>query len=277
MSDGVRLDALLVMRGLISGREKAKELIENGAVLVNGKVMRKASLKVDAECELQCDTSSVRFVGRGGFKLEKALQISELDVSGKIAMDVGASTGGFTDCLLQSGAEKVYAIDVGTGQLHPSLCADARVINMEGTDIRSNVLHDNIPSRSVDVCAIDVSFISLQQVLPSVLPYLRNGATILCLIKPQFEAGRSAVGKHGVVKDKKAHCAVLEAFCAFVFSLGLQVKCLDFSPVTGGEGNIEFLSVLVYTDTSAMCVLPAPIREVVESAHKTLKKGGKER
>ncbi len=275
MSGEMRLDAFLVAKGLVSGREKAKELIESGAVMVNGKTVLKAAFKVTDNSDVKCDTSSIRFVGRGGLKLEKALQISSLDVTDMVAMDVGASTGGFTDCLLQSGAMHVYAIDVGTDQLHVSLREDPRVTVLEGTDIRSDALRAVIPLQSVDVCAVDVSFISLQQVLPSVLPYLKSDATLLCLIKPQFEAGKAAIGKHGVIRDKKVHCSVLETMCSFFGSLGLTVQKLDYSPITGGEGNIEFLIVLVYSNTKASVFTPVPIREVVERAHQSLKKGGR--
>lgn len=275
MSAGMRLDAFLVAKGYVSGREKAKELIENGAVTVNGKTVLKAAFKVTDDSVIECDTSSIRFVGRGGLKLEKALQISGLDVTGMVAMDVGASTGGFTDCLLKAGARSVYAIDVGTDQLHPTLREDERVTVLEGTDIRSDALHSIIPPKSLDICAVDVSFISLEQVVPSVLPFLKDGATLLCLIKPQFEAGKSAVGKHGVVRDKKVHCSVLETVCGFFVSLGLTIQKLDFSPVTGGEGNIEFLIVLVYSNTKAPVFAPVPVREVVEKAHEFLKKGGR--
>lgn len=276
MCEVVRLDTLLVSKGLVSGREKAKELIENGAVTVNGRIVLKAATKVDENCVVECDTSSIRFVGRGGLKLEKALEISGLDMTDKIAMDVGASTGGFTDCLLKAGAKTIYAIDVGTNQLHPSLREDARVVVLEGTDIRSEALQKIIPTNSVDVCAVDVSFISLQQVLPSVLPYLREGATLFCLVKPQFEAGKAAVGKHGVVRDKKVHCSVLESLCGFFGNLGLEIQKIDYSPITGGEGNIEFLIVLVYSNTKATAFTPIPVRDVVEKAHAALKKGGRQ-
>ncbi len=268
----MRLDALLVEKGLVSGREKAKELIENGAVTVNGKTVTKASKKVDEDSAVTCDTTSIRFVGRGGFKLEKALAISGCDVKGVVAMDIGASTGGFTDCLLQAGAAKVYAIDVGTDQLHPSLRSDARVTVLEGTDVRSSALQAVISAQSVDVCAVDVSFISLTQVLPATLPFLKDGATVLCLIKPQFEAGKSAIGKNGVVRDAKVHRRVLESLCMFFSENNLSIQALDFSPITGGEGNIEFLAALVYSNTKPCRPLPLSVKDVVDAAHTTLKK-----
>ena len=268
----MRLDALLVAKGYVSGREKAKELIENGAVTVSGKVVQKASLKVPCDSDITCDTTSVRFVGRGGFKLEKALVVSGVNVNGAVAMDVGASTGGFTDCLLQAGAETVYAIDVGTDQLHPALREDARVVVLEGTDVRSPLLQATIPAGSVDVCAVDVSFISLTHVLPAVLPFLKDGATVLCLVKPQFEAGKSGIGKKGVVRDAKVHRRVLEELCLFFSQTALSVQALDFSPITGGEGNIEFLAALVYSNTKACTPLPVSVKDVVETAHKMLKR-----
>ncbi len=273
MSDEiVRLDTLLVMKGYVGGREKAKELIENGAVTVSGKTVTKASTKVPCDSDIICDTTSVRFVGRGGFKLEKALQISGVDVKGLVAMDVGASTGGFTDCLLQAGAQKVYAIDVGTDQLHQILRADARVVVLEGTDVRSPALKDSISAQSVDVCAIDVSFISLTRVLPAVLPFLKDGATVLCLVKPQFEAGKSAIGKKGVVRDAKVHRRVLEDICVFFNQMSLSVRALDFSPITGGEGNIEFLAALMYSKTKPCAPLPVSVKDVVDAAHGMLKR-----
>lgn len=266
----MRLDAFLVENGYVSGREKAKELIESGAVTVNGIAVTKAAKHVTEQDTVVCDTSSIRYVGRGGMKLEKALQISGFDPGGCTAMDVGASTGGFTDCLLQAGAEKVYAVDVGTDQLHPSLRDNHKVVVLEGTDIRSEALKDVIPAHSIDVCAIDVSFISLQRVLPAITTYLRENATVLCLVKPQFEAGRAAVGKKGVVRDKKVHCAVLEEFCRFCGDQKFRVETLDFSPITGGEGNIEFLIILVYTNTETGGTTVVPIKETVEKAHRTL-------
>lgn len=268
----MRLDALLVAKGYVSGREKAKELVENGAVTVSGKIVKKASQKVLPDSKITCDTTSVRFVGRGGFKLEKALRISGVDVKGTVAMDIGASTGGFTDCLLQAGADTVYAVDVGTDQLHSSLREDPRVVVLEGTDVRSPALQESVSARSVDICAIDVSFISLTRVLPAVLPFLKDGATVLCLIKPQFEAGKSAIGKKGVVRDAKVHRRVLEDLCMFFNQTALSVTALDYSPITGGEGNIEFLAALAYSETKPCAPLPVSVKDVVEAAHNILKR-----
>ncbi len=266
----LRLDAYLVGAGLVSGRERAKELIKAGAVTVNGRPVMKAATKITPADTVECDTSSVRFVSRGGLKLEKALQMSDIAVSGLVALDVGASTGGFTDCLLKAGAARVYAVDVGTDQLHPTLRENPRVVSLEGTDIRSDTVSVHIPDHSIDLCAIDVSFISLRLILPAVRRFLKPGAVVLCLIKPQFEAGRQAIGKRGVVRDRRVHQTVLHSLCEFFAEQSLSVKGMDFSPVTGGEGNIEFLVVLVYSDTSAP---PAtfPIKELVDRAHRELK------
>lgn len=274
--DTMRLDAFLVAQGWVSGREKAKELIAAGAVTVNGQPVYKAAKTVCVTDKVLCDTSSVRFVGRGGLKLEKALQISGLDVDGMTALDVGASTGGFTDCLLQAGVNHVYAVDVGSDQLHSSLRADTRVTVLENTDIRSDAAKAAIPPQSIDVCAVDVSFISLQQVLPSVVPFLKPQATVLALIKPQFEAGRAAVGKRGVVRDKKVHAAVLQSLCDFSCTKGFSVQALTHSPITGGEGNIEFLIILVYSNTKAAAWTPIAVGDVVQTAHKELQKGGRQ-
>ena len=264
----IRLDAALVRRGLESSRERAKARILAGDVWVNGKPVAKPSALVDEEAEILCKGEGLAYVGRGGCKLEKAIA-GRLDVSGAVAMDVGASTGGFTDCLLKSRAARVYAVDVGHGQLHPSLVADPRVVNLEGTDIRSGeTLRGIIPAGSVNFCAVDVSFISLTRVLPAVLPFLKENAVLVCLIKPQFEAGRAAVGKRGVVKDPRVHCRVLDELCAFFMGLGFSVRWLDFSPITGGDGNIEFLAGLRYDREKP--AVPG-IADVVACAHRALK------
>lgn len=268
-----RLDAFLVANGHVSSREKAKTLIAAGAVTVNGKVAVKAAQAVAAEDTVVCDTKVLRFVGRGGEKLEKALSMLDVPVADCTAMDVGASTGGFTDCLLQAGAKKVFAIDVGTDQLHPSLRADERVVVLEQTDVRDARLRDVLPAGGVDICVVDVSFISLRQVLPAVVPYLREGARVVTLIKPQFEAGKAAIGKRGVVKDPRVHRQVLAALCDWFAENRWQVMSLSFSPIVGGEGNIEFLAVLVYSDTEPTAFPMSNIQKAVEEAHTALKKG----
>ena len=243
-SKGERLDAYLVSAGYVTGREKAKELLASGQVLVNGAVVTKASRRVFATDVVTCDAPAQKYVGRGGFKLEKAVNGAGLSLVGLTAMDVGASTGGFTDCMLQNGAAHVYAVDVGHDQLHPSLREDDRVTVLEGTDIRSEKLAETVSAGSVDFCSVDVSFVSLSYILPAILPYLSADATLVCLIKPQFEAGKSAIGKHGVVKDPKAHIRVLADQLSLFAGHHLVPVWVGHSPITGGEGNIEYLAVL---------------------------------
>ena len=241
---GERLDAYLVAMGAAGGREKAKEIIEAGYVSVNGMVVTKASRRISTTDAVVCTAPTQKYVGRGGYKLEKAIEAADLCLTDAVAMDVGASTGGFTDCMLQNGAVRVYAVDVGHDQLHPTLCADPRVVNLEGTDIRSAALSAAVAAGSVTFCSVDVSFVSLGHVLPAILPYLAETATLVCLIKPQFEAGKAAVGKRGVVKERKVHVRVLaQQLCLFA-EHHLAPVWLGHSPITGGEGNIEYLVVL---------------------------------
>lgn len=244
MSDTIRLDTFLVQQGYASGREKAKELLAQGYVTVDGRVVTKASMHIGAENTVICSAPAAKYVGRGGYKLEKALEMAALSLSGCVCMDVGASTGGFTDCMLQRGARLVYAVDVGHDQLHPTLRADARVVCLEGTDVRSDTLKETVAAHTVDMVSVDVSFVSLENVVPAILPYMTADATLVCLIKPQFEAGKSGIGKNGVVKDQKVHVRVLDRIMAAVSMWRLSVKHITFSPITGGEGNIEYLAVL---------------------------------
>lgn len=270
MSDiAKRLDAALVSLGLASGREKAKELIAAELVTVNGKIVTKASFSVKEEDTILCTDTIHRYVGRGGEKLEKIIQNTEWTPSGCVCMDIGASTGGFTDCLLQHGASYVYALDVGHGQLHPSLCANPQVINMEGTDIRhTDLIRERLGSDKPSVAVIDVSFISLESIWESVETLLTDNATVICLIKPQFEAGKSAIGKKGVVKDRSAHISVLRRLVDFWLNDGWQVDYLDYSPITGGEGNIEYLAKL---NKAPVTTVQADIRKLVEDAFTTLR------
>lgn len=276
-STRIRLDAALVKRGLESSRERAKQRILAGEVLVNGRQQRRPSFLTGEEDRIECKGEGLVYVGRGGCKLEKAVS-GRFDLDGATALDVGASTGGFTDCLLQNGAARVFAVDVGHGQLHPSLAADPRVVNLEGTDIRDQAaLLRAMALRSVDFCAVDVSFISLAAVLPAVLPFLRQGADLVCLIKPQFEAGRAAVGKRGIVKDPRVHRRVLAEFTAFTADLGLTLRELTYSPITGGDGNIEFLAVLRYDSGNGdgqESRLQTQIAAIVAAAHQALKGDG---
>lgn len=266
-NDSVRLDTWLVQHGYAGGREKAKELIAADYVTVDGRPIKKASFTVTPAMAVVCTAPAQKYVGRGGYKLEKVLALDGVSVGGATCMDVGASTGGFTDCMLQNGAAHVYAVDVGHDQLHPSLRADARVTVLEDIDIRSDVLKATVSAGSIDICSVDVSFVSLGHVLPSVKPYLAEDATLICLIKPQFEAGVADIGKHGVVKDRRVHIRVLEQMLALFDSLHLPLTHLTYSPITGGEGNIEYLAVLGGSAAPTMTDVAA----VVDEAHTALK------
>lgn len=235
-----RLDVYLVSNGLTKSRERAKELIDRAQVLVNGTPAKKAGQNILDTDKIEITGEQNPYVSRGGLKLEKAISSFSLSLSGKTAMDIGASTGGFTDCMLKNGVLKVYAIDVGSGQLDPILLSDSRVINLEKTNIRY------LPQESaekVDFISIDVSFISLMQVLPAAKAFLKAGGEIAALIKPQFEAGKKALNKKGVVKDKKVHLEVVKTILSFAESVGLYAKGLTYSPVRGPEGNIEYLAL----------------------------------
>lgn len=237
-----RLDVLLVERGLAESREKAKAIIMSGDVFVNGQRSDKPGVSVaeDADIEVR---GGMEFVSRGGYKLKKALASFNVDPAGKICVDCGASTGGFTDCLLKRGARKVYSVDVGYGQLAWSLRNDPRVVSLERTNVRY-IGREQIPDE-IDLAVIDVSFISLRLVLPAVKGLIKDGGDVVCLIKPQFEAGKEKVGKKGVVRDEKTHVEVLESFVNQAEVLGFSVCGLDFSPIKGPEGNIEYLGHLV--------------------------------
>lgn len=226
-------------RGLCKSRSRAKMLIAEGKVTLNGNPLQKASVIVK-ETDVLSLSDDLQYVGRGGLKMEGALQNFPISVKNRICMDVGASTGGFTDCMLQNGAELVYAIDVGKGQLDESLCQNPKVVNLENTDIR---FVESLPEMP-DFCGIDVSFISLKLVLPSVYRLLAEKAECVALIKPQFEAGRQNIGKHGIVKSAKAHKQVLQEVTAFAQEIGFQVQGVCISPVQGGSGNIEYLAYL---------------------------------
>ena len=235
-----RLDVLLVREGYASSREKAKAVIMSGNVFVNGQREDKAGTVFDpARIQIEVKGSTLKYVSRGGLKLEKALSAFALDLAGKVCMDIGASTGGFTDCMLQNKADKVYAIDVGHGQLDWKLRNDQRVVCMEKTNFRYMVPGD-IPDRP-DFASVDVSFISLTKILPPARAMLTDDGEMVCLIKPQFEAGREKVGKKGVVRDPKIHEEVIGEIVCFAAENGFDVLNLDFSPIKGPEGNIEYL------------------------------------
>ena len=272
-----RLDVLLVERGLASSREKAKALIMAGIVYVNQNKEDKAGASFDPEeTQIEVKGAAIPYVSRGGLKLEKALQVFPIDLSGRVCMDIGASTGGFTDCMLQNGASKVYAIDVGYGQLDWKLRNDPRVVCMEKTNIRY-VKPEDIDDK-IEFASVDVSFISLSKVLPPLRDLLKEDAEVVCLIKPQFEAGREKVGKKGVVRDKSVHVEVIENVSCFALTSGFEILGLDFSPVKGPEGNIEYLIHLRKTaEIQENYILleedyKKTIKQLVEDSHTTLDK-----
>ncbi len=238
----VRLDLLLVTKNLATGREKAKSLIKGGQVYVDDKQIFKPSQEFENDCNIKIIGETLKYVGRGGLKLEKAMNLFSINLHDKICADIGASTGGFTDCMLQNGAALVYAVDVGHGQLVEKLKNDKRVVNLEGTNVRD--LNDDIINNMLDFVSVDVSFISLRLVLPHLIRFLKDDGKIVTLIKPQFEAGKAFVGKKGVVKSRSVHIAVLENFALLVNDLGLCLENLTYSPIKGSEGNIEYLAFL---------------------------------
>lgn len=244
-----RLDVLLVKRNLAESREKAKAYIMAGNVFVGGVREDKAGTNVPENAEIELRGLAMKYVSRGGFKLEKAINSFGVALTGTVCMDVGSSTGGFTDCMLQNGAVKVYAIDVGTNQLAWKLRTDERVISMEKTNIR-HVTPEQI-GEAVDFVSIDVAFISLTKVLGPVQKLMKTGARMVCLIKPQFEAGREKVGKKGVVRERETHMEVIENVVRFADSLGFFFHGLEFSPIRGPEGNIEYLLYLEKQENAA--------------------------
>ncbi len=277
-----RLDVLLVSRGLAESREKAKAIIMSGNVFVKGQREDKAGTMFEENVEIEVKGHTLKYVSRGGLKLEKAMDHFDLSLEGKVCMDVGSSTGGFTDCMLQNGAVKVYAVDVGTNQLAWKLRTDERVVCMEKTNIRY-VLPEHIQELS-QFTSIDVAFISLTKVLLPVKHLLTEDGQVVALIKPQFEAGREKVGKKGVVREKSTHLEVIEKVIAYAWSIGFDILNLEFSPIKGPEGNIEYLVHLQKTDrdipeeleelpwAEVEAHLPEGIcpREIVDAAHDTL-------
>ncbi|MDD7538594.1 MAG: TlyA family RNA methyltransferase [Oscillospiraceae bacterium] len=242
MSGKTRLDVLLVERGLQETRQKAQATIMSGLVYVDGRKVDKAGTAVPDDARLEVRGSALRYVSRGGLKLEKAISAFRLSLDGALCADIGASTGGFTDCMLQNGAAKVYAVDVGYGQLDWKLRNDARVVCMERTNARY-LDREQIPDE-LDFASVDVSFISLRLILPAVHKLLKAGGHVACLIKPQFEAGREKVGKKGVVRDPAVHLEVLEQFLQNAKESGFTVLDITYSPIRGPEGNIEYLGYL---------------------------------
>ena len=237
-----RIDVLLVEKGFFESREKAKASIMAGVVYANEQKIDKAGEEVSIDAKLEVRENICPYVSRGGLKLEKAVKFFGVNLKDKVCMDIGASTGGFTDCMLQNGAKKVFSVDVGYGQFAWKLRQDERVVCMERTNIR--YVTDEQIGEKLDFASIDVSFISLTKVLPVAFNLLKDGGEVVALIKPQFEAGREQVGKKGVVRDSKVHKEVIEKIIAFSESIGIRVKNLSFSPIKGPEGNIEFLLYL---------------------------------
>ena len=270
-----RLDVLLVRRGLAETREKAKTTLMAGLVLVNGQKMDKAGTMVKEDVELRVLGNALPYVSRGGFKLEKAMEAFGLSMEGKVAADIGASTGGFTDCALQRGAAKIFAIDVGYGQLAWKLRSDPRVVNMERTNIR--YVRPGDIGALLDFASIDVAFISLTKVLEPVKALLKDTGEIVALIKPQFEAGRGHVGKKGVVRDPEVHRSVIREVAAYSRMLGFFPAGLTFSPIKGPEGNIEYLMYLAQSEIGPDAATEDKIGDAVAEAHKALGKGKGER
>ena len=264
-----RLDILVFEKGLAESREKAKAVIMAGQVYVDNQKADKCGTSYDENAKIEVRGSVLPYVSRGGLKLEKAIRCFGLDLSGKTAMDIGASTGGFTDCMLQNGAKKVYAIDVGYGQLAWKLRTDERVVNLERTNMRK-VTREQVPD-PIDFFSVDVSFISLRLILPVARELMAENAEAVCLIKPQFEAGREKVGKKGVVRDPKVHAAVVRGIFEFVLHNGFDVLNLDYSPIKGPEGNIEYLIHLRKSDEPKALTDVAP-EELVTRSHEALDK-----
>ena len=262
-----RLDVALVERGLILSREKAKVVIMEGLVYVNGQKSDKAGAQVKDDDTIEIRGETLRYVSRGGKKLEKAMQVFPISLEGCTCIDIGASTGGFTDCMLQNGAKKVYSVDVGYGQLAWSLRTDERVVNLERTNIRY-VTEEQIPDL-IDFISVDVSFISLTLVLPVAWKLLKDQACMVCLVKPQFEAGKEKVGKKGVAREPQIHKEVIRKVADCAVGLGFAVKGLDYSPIKGPEGNIEYLLFLQKTDSEGG-LSDEIIDQTVAAAHESL-------
>lgn len=261
----VRLDQLVFDLGLTESRERAKTTIMSGLVFVDGQRADKPGMQVSPDVSIEVKGAALPYVSRGGFKLEKALKAFPVDPTAKVCIDCGASTGGFTDVLLKNGAGKVFSVDVGYGQLAWSLRQDERVINMERTNIRY-ISSEQIPE-PIDIAVMDLSFISVKLVLPAVCPLLRDGGELICLIKPQFEAGRDEVGKKGVVRDKNVHLAVIDGILDFAPSVGMTVMGLDYSPIKGPEGNREYLCFMKKGKFDAPII---DAQAVVDASHEKL-------
>ncbi len=264
-----RLDVLVYEKGFAESREKAKAVIMAGQGYVDNQKADKCGTSYDENVSIEVRGSTLKYVSRGGLKLEKAIDNFDLDLKDKTTMDIGASTGGFTDCMLQNGAKKVYSIDVGYGQLAWKLRTDDRVVNLERTNMRK-VTREQVPD-DIDFFSVDVSFISLRLILPVARQLMAENAEAVCLIKPQFEAGREKVGKKGVVRDPAVHAEVVQGIYDFVLQNGFDVLNLDFSPIKGPEGNIEYLIHLRKSDDPKSYTTVTP-EELVKRSHEQLDK-----
>lgn len=264
----MRLDVLLFERGLAESRQKAQAVIMSGQVYVNGQKADKAGTPTPADAAVEVRGGGLKYVSRGGLKLEKAMETWPISLTGALCADIGASTGGFTDCMLQNGAAKVYAVDVGYGQFAWKLRGDPRVVCLERTNARY-LTHEQVPDE-LDFASVDVSFISLNLILPPLRGLMKPSGQAVCLIKPQFEAGKDKVGKKGVVRDRAVHLEVLEHFLAHAAAAGFGVRGLTWSPIRGPEGNIEYLGWLsAGTETAGAWNL----KELVEASHAVLEEG----
>ncbi len=269
MNNKKRLDAAVFEQGFCDSREKAKTLIMAGVVYVNNQKADKPGTTVKEDDIIEVRSNPLKYVSRGGLKLEKAMENFPIALEGKLCADIGASTGGFTDCMLQNGASKVYAIDVGYGQLAWKLRTDDRVVNMERTNFRY-VTHVEIPEE-LDFCSVDVSFISLSIIVPVMRELMKSGGEAVCLIKPQFEAGKDKVGKKGVVRDKSVHIETVQKTIDMIIANNLTVLGLTYSPVKGPEGNIEYLVYIRKTDIGEnLCSVT--VEDVVNASHQELDK-----
>lgn len=266
-----RLDSLIYELGYTQSREKARGIIMAGLVYVDNQKADKPGTQYPINAKIEVRGGAPKYVSRGGFKLEKAIQSFSIDLKDKITMDIGASTGGFTDCMLQNGAKKVYSIDVGYGQLDWKLRNDVRVVNLERTNVRY-ITKEQVADK-IDFFSVDVSFISLKLVLPAARNLMKNNAEAVCLIKPQFEAGRENVGKKGVVRDPNVHKDVVESIVNYCVKNGFNVLGLDFSPIKGPEGNIEYLIYIQKSDNGKLMADTSP-EELVKLSHATLDKKG---
>ena len=271
MSNKTRLDVLLVERGYLESRQKAQATIMSGLVFVKGQRVDKPGTAVPNDAEIEVRGNALKYVSRGGLKLEKAMASFPVELNGAICGDIGASTGGFTDCMLQNGASKVYAVDVGYGQLAWKLREDPRVVCMERTNARY-LTHEQVPDE-LDFASVDVSFISLKLILPPLCGLLKDGGHVACLVKPQFEAGKEKVGKKGVVRDPAVHLEVLEHFLEHAKDSGFTVLDITYSPIRGPEGNIEYLG---YLEKGVLPERTFDLKALVEESHAALKEHGGE-